>query len=240
MPLLLTEAIRDTRTLLGEPRANRWTDADLTMLLDRGQKHVAGLTLGYQRFVTLRETDAPTALIAGRRDYALAGTVGAGGLGLTDVLAVQHLYLNGDELVQIVPKAVPTWDARVLASGTPNGWYEFADVVTLVPYPNAAFLASYSVLIVYAALPPDWTSGPSVLPEGIGDLTAWFAAALAFYSVHKYADALQCYQQYMTYVDGYRPLAAEVQPTVQEEFQVPIRHAGVPTRRRGADQSQPS
>ena len=224
MPLQLTDALRNLRTLLGEPRAVRWSDTELLALLDFGQKHAAGLTLGYQRQVTFRDTDAPDAFIAGRRDYALAGTVGAGGLGLADVLAIQQVYLNGDALVDIIPKAVPAWDARVLTAGTPVGWYEFAGVLTLVPYPNAAFLTSYEVLVVYTAFPADWTSGNSVLPEGLLDMPAWFAATMARYTVKKYADALAAYTQYMAYADVYRPVTAQVHPTTRPELRVPPHH----------------
>lgn len=240
MPLLLTDAIRDTRTLLGEVSAVRWTDADMIMLLDLGQKHVAGLTLGYQRQVAFRDTDATDVFLPGRRDYALAGTVGAGGLGLTDVLAIQQIYLNDNELAQVIPKAVPTWNERARGTGTPAGWYEFAEVLTFLPIPNSAFLASYDVLVIYAALPTDWTTGLSVLPEGIADLTVWFAAALAFYSVNKYADALSCYQQYMAYADGYKPVAAEVEPTVQRETRMPNPHPGAAPRRRPLTQQATS
>ena len=223
MPISLSQSRDDLRGILQEPRPVLWADAELNTLLDLGQKHVAQVTLGYQRQVTFRDEDATDVLIPGLRDYSFAGTVGSGGLGLTDVLAIQEVYLDGDSLVEVLPKAVPTWDARVLGSGTPVGWYEFADVLTLVPYPSASFLTNYELLLVYAAQPADWTTGNSVLPEGMSDLILWFAAALAWYSVGKYSSAMARYREYLELADAFQPIAVTHAPTARVELAVPSR-----------------
>ena len=226
MTISLSQSRNDLRGLLHEPRAVRWADSELNTLLDLGQKHVAALTLSYTRRATFRNTDAPQALLLNLRDYALAGTVGAGGLSLTDVLAVKTVYLNDAELVEIIPKAFPTWDARSRTVGAPRGWYEFAEVLSLIPYPSSAFLASYDLEIIYAAQPADWTTGNSVLPEGMSDLVLYFSGALALFAVQKYADAVMLYDQYMQWSDAYIPISATQRPTAKAELAMPSHTPG--------------
>lgn len=223
MPLSLSDALRDLRTILGEPQAVQWSDTELTTLLDLGQKHVACLTLGYQRQVTFRNTDATQALLASRREYTPTGVVGAGGLGRADALKVQTLYLGGDELPEVVGKAIPTWDARSTGDGTPAAWYGFAGVLTLLPAPSTAFLASYELVVVYAALPAAWTTGNSVLPEGLADLAIWFAGALAWFSAQKYANALALYARYLQLADAYAPVTVAQPETTKDELGLPSR-----------------
>lgn len=234
MTVSLAQSLSDVRGILHEPQPVRWLNADLEALLNLGQRHVAALTLSYQRQATFADEDTPDALLAGLRDYTLNGDIGAGGLGLTDVFQVQQVYLNDTELTQIIPKAVPTWDERTRTHGSPAAWYAFAGVLTLIPYPTSTFLTSYELTVVYAAQPPTWASGNSVLPEGMSDLVVWFTAALALFRVQKYADALAAYTHYITLADAYIPIAVTVPATSKAEIIVPARtlRRAIPSRAR--------
>lgn len=223
MPVSLAQSLSDLRGILHEPRAVRWLDTDLEALLSLGQRHVAALTLSYQRQATFVDEDTPDALIAGLRDYTLNGDVGAGGLGLTDVLSVEQVYLNDTELTEILPKAVPTWNEATRTHGSPAAWYEFAGVLTLIPYPTTAFLVNYELTVVYAAQPVVWESGNSVLPEGMSDLVVWFAAALALFRAQKYADALAAYTNYIRIADAYMPVAVTTPETSRAALVLPPR-----------------
>jgi hypothetical protein len=147
------------------------TVPDLKNLLEAGANDVAALTLGYERSVIFRHTDSPQALAHGVREYLLSGPIGELGLGRSDVLKVLHIHVNGIALVQITPDQYTQIDHAAPTGGTPHYWYEFAGTVGFKPYPNTTFLASYEMELTYAASVGNWTSGESVLPLALQDLS---------------------------------------------------------------------
>src|ERR1044071_8911557 len=104
--ITLAEARRDTRAFLGEPVALRFSDTLINLLLDLVQEHVAGLTLAYQRTVTLTEADG--VLITGLRDYVVEGDIGPGVLGIDDDFMILQAFWEGLELAKIAPTMLST------------------------------------------------------------------------------------------------------------------------------------
>ena len=142
MPITLADSLRDVRSMLGEIGTLRWDTADLSDLLDEGQKEVAALTFALQRRVTFADTGSPRVLMPSIREYAIDGGVGEAGLGLADNIRILHLFLDGNSLPLWTPEMVVQADARVAGGGTIRYWYQFAGNLGFVPYPNAAFVTA--------------------------------------------------------------------------------------------------
>jgi len=205
MPYTLAESRELTRDLLRDHAGLLADDNVLNAWLDQGQKDVASLTLCYQRLATFHNTDSPQAFVAGKRSYGFAAAVGGGGLGITDHLRLVHVKINGLPLLLITPAMIGNSDTQTRGGGTPDYYYEFVDVFHLVPYPDAAFLASTFVLeITYAARPADWASGESVLPEAFDDLLILFAATRVAMQRRHWPLAAQWHAQYMQGIQSAR------------------------------------
>jgi len=233
MPITLTQALADVRTILMEPHPIVYDTPDLRDLLDQGQKDTAALTLCYQRRVAFANTDPTDWPIAGLRDYALTVPVGSGGLGITDAMKVLHVYLNDNALFRWTPEMQGMADARVDAGGTPRFYYEFAGVVSFIPYPNAAFVAStYTMEVVYAAYPVDWTSGDSVLPSGFDELPTYYTVAMAYLSRKKWSMAAAAYQHWLSLTLQYRQISLALDATAKTDVRQPVRQERLDEPRR--------
>ena len=128
--------------MLGEIGVIRFSDADLSDWLDQGQREVAALTLCYQRRVTFANTDPTRVLMAGVREYAIAGGVGEAGLGISDNIRILHVYLSSQSMPLWSPEMVNQADARSAGGGTPRYYYQFAGQFGVVPYPSSTFITS--------------------------------------------------------------------------------------------------
>ena len=209
MPITLADSLRDARAMLGEIGTIRLDTADLSDLLDEGQREVAALTFAYQRRTTFANTDAPRVLMTSIREYDIDGGIGEAGLGIADNIRVLHLFLDGNSLPLWTPDMVVQADARVAGGGTIRYWYQFAGNVGFVPYPNATFVTAttWSIEVVYAAYPGDWTSGASVLPSGVDELPTLFTVYRALLARRQWTDALRVFEQYIQLVQQYRALS---------------------------------
>ena len=224
MSMLLTDSLRDVRTMLGEIGTIRFDTADLADWADEGQKEVAALTLAYQRRITFANTDSPRVLMTGVREYDIDGGVGEAGLGIADNIRVLHVFLDGNSLPLWTPEMVVQADARVAGAGTIRYWYQFAGNVGFVPYPSAAFVTatSWTVELVYAAYPPEWTSGESVLPSGVDELPALYAVSRALLARRKWTSAYRIWEQYFGLVQQYRLISFLQAATPRAALEQPV------------------
>lgn len=205
MPITLTEARSAVRDLLHDHAGLLADDAVVDAWLDQGQKDVAALTLCYQRIATFRNTDSPQAFMAGKRGYGFAAAIGGGGLGITDHLRVLHVKSAGVPLMLWTPTMIGWADTQTRGGGTPDYYYEFANLFHLAPYPDAAFLASIFVVeLTYGARPADWISGASVLPEAFDQLPIWFAATRVAMQRRHWPLVAQWYAYYLQGIESAR------------------------------------
>lgn len=234
MPITLAQSLTDTRALLGEIGAIRWSTADLSDLLDEGQKEVASLTLAYQRRVTFANTDSPRVLLPSVREYDIDGGIGAAGLGIADSIKVLHVSLGGNSLPLWTPDMAVQADARVAGGGTIRYWYQFAGNLGFVPYPSAAFVTSttWSIEMVYAAYPGEWTGGESALPSGVDELPTLFAVYRALVARRYWADAFRVFEQYIELVQQYRAISFLQAATPRSALEQPVPHERVDEPRR--------
>ena len=224
MPYTLADSRAMTRDLLRDHAGLLADDNVLNAWLDQGQKDVVALTLCYQRLGTFRNTDSPQAFVAGKRQYGFAAAVGGGGLGITDHLRVLHVKLEGVPLMLWTPPMIGNVDTQTRGGGTPAYYYEFADLFHLVPYPDAAFLASTFVLeLTYGARPADWTGGASVLPEAFDDLPILFAATRVAMQRRHWPLAAQWHAQYIEGIQTARLQSLMQWTTPQTQWQQPER-----------------
>ena len=241
MPITLEQARTDLRAMLSEHSPVRFGNPELNDWLSQGQQDTAALTLAYQRRVTLASTDSPVALLEGVREYALTGVAGSGGVGITDPVTVLHVFRDGNSVPKWSPEQVPHTDRRSEGGGTPAFWYQFAGNLGFVPYPNSTFLATtWSIEIVYAAYPTDWTTGPSVLPSGFDELPTYTAYIRALISQKAWADAFAAWQNWLQLTLEYRqisldraatPKSALQRPTDNERLDAPSRVTPMRARR---------
>jgi len=206
--------------MLGEPSPVRWDNSDLDDLLDMGQKEVAAITFGYQKRVQFTSADASVALLNGTREYSFTGVVAAGGLGLTDVISVLHVYLGNNSLPKWHPDMISNTDHRITGGGTPSYWYEFANFLGILPYPDTTFLSTtWTIEIVYAAYPSEWTTGASVLPSGFDELPTYFALYRALIAKKRWADAGAAFRQYISLARQYRTISLSRISETRDELQ---------------------
>ncbi len=223
MSITLAESLLETKDLMHSYAGLATADSVLRGWLSQGQKDTAALTLSYQRTLPLANTDAPQALMAGQRAYPVALPIGAGGLGLTDHLKTLHILLNGLPLFLQTPTMIGRADVHTTGPGTPHYYYEFAEALTFVPYPNAAFLATtFTIELVYGASPADWTSGESVLPAAFERLPIYFAATRAAIQRRHWPVAQQWYQQYIGQIQAYRLASLQQFATPKSQLQQPV------------------
>jgi hypothetical protein len=223
--ITLAESVVEVRSLLRDHAGLLADDAVLTAWLDQGQKDVAALTLCLQQRTTFTNADNPQALTANQRSYPLALAVGAGGLGLPTALQVLHVLLNGLPLWQWTPHMMGFADiVNTRSGGTPAYYYEFAQDVTFIPYPNAAFLAAtFSLDVVYAAQPAPWTAGASALPPGFDELPIFFAAARVAMQRRHWPLVAQWQGHYLAQLATYRVASLLQYATPQAHREQPVR-----------------
>lgn len=224
MAITLEQSRTDLRAMIGEVSPIRFADADLNDWLDQGQRDVAALTLGYQKRAEFADTDNPQAMIAGVREFAVSGPVASGGLGISDSIAVLHVWLNGDSIQMWNPIMLDTGDPRSAGGGTPHYWYEFAGNIGFIPYPNAAFIAgTFTFEMLYAAYPTEWTSGASVLPSGLDELPTYFALSRALIRLKRWSSAWQTYQFYFQMLLDYRQIILSRITTPKSDLRRPTK-----------------
>jgi hypothetical protein len=172
--MTLDEAVEQLQDWLSDFTGLTHREADLRDLMEQAASIVAALTLGYERVATFTDADSPDALLAGFREYDIDGTIGQGGLGITDGLKILAVHLDGQALVRITPAQYSEVDPHV-SGGIPRYWYEFAGAVGLLPYPLAPTVADYELRVTYAAQVTSWTSGESVLRPAHDELLLAYA-----------------------------------------------------------------
>jgi len=234
MPITLADSLRDVRTMLGEIGTIRFDTPTLADWLDETQKEVAVLTLAYQRRVNFANTDSPRVFLTGVREYDIDGGVGEAGLGITDSIRVLHMYLNGNSMPLVTLDMEGYNDARSRGSGAIAYWYQFAGQVGFVPYPNATFVTgtTWTVEVVYAAYPAEWTSGASVLPSGVDELPTLATVYRGFLARRSWTDASRVFEQYMQLVQEYRTLSFIQAATPRAALKMPPHDGRVDEPRR--------
>lgn len=194
--MTLEEALTLLRTMLPDFNRLLHSDASLKDWLEQGANEVAALTLCYERRATFTHTDSPKALMAGAREYFIAGAVGELGLGILDALQITSIHLDHEPLTMMTARHYHTRSAGTPLSGQPKFWYEFAGRVGFRPIPDAAVLASYTMDINYAAAVGAWTGGESVLPAGFQDLSVRFAFVKAKAREEKWSAMAVAFEQW--------------------------------------------
>ncbi len=179
-------------------------DSVLDSWLEQGQKDVASLTLAYQRLATYAPADSPQALKAYERSYVIAGTVAAGGLGLSDYLWALHVTWNGVPLQRWTPPMTSVADALAEAGGTPRFYQVFADQLVLLPYPTRVEVSGATLQMMYAALPGTWTAGAGVLQVGPDTGPVWFAACRVAMERRMWTQAALWYREYLGLIQRVR------------------------------------
>ena len=234
MPITIEQSVRDVRTILGDIGKARFSNADLLDILDEGQKEVSALTLGYQKRVTFADTDAIRVLMPSVREYAISGSVGGAGLGIGDSIRVLHIFLDGTSLPLWTPEMVPHADHRSTGGSVIRYWYGFAGRVGFVPFPDSTFVTAtvWNLEVVYAAYPPDWSSGASVLHSGLDELPTLFAVVRALLAKRAWTDAYRLFEQYMQLAQQYRQTSLIQAATPRQALTTPTQNGRVDEPRR--------
>lgn len=205
----LAVARRDVRAMFAEPMTVCVSDAELNDMLDEGQLESAVLTLGYQKRVAFLDTDGTRMFMDGVREYDISDSVGSAGLGISDCIRVMQVFLNGQSLPLWTPQMVTHADMRTTTGGAVRYWYQFAGRVGFVPYPDNQFVTdtTWTVELVYAAVPAEWTTGDGVLPSGFDELPTLFALERVLTLRRRWTDAHKTYEQYAELAGMYRQLS---------------------------------
>ncbi len=236
--MTLDEARDQVRTLLRDHAMHTVDDAVLDGWLAQGQQDTAALTYAYQRVAPFAEDDSPAALMAGQRVYRATGAVGGGGLGLDDHLRTLHVTWDSVPLLRWTPQMTGVADATTGSSGQPRFYQEFGGDLLLVPYPDSAALATYSLAVTYAALPGTWSSGAGVLPVGPDTAPVWFAACRVAMMRRAWTQAQQWYGRYMTLIRRVRLQQLLQSAQTRGEQQQPVRTERQDEPRRGLLRAQ--
>lgn len=188
--MTLDEAVTIVRARITDFTHLVHSDVDLKNLLEQGACDVAALTLCYERKTVYTHVDSPQAFVVGGREYLIAGDVGLGGLGLTDVHRILSVHVNTKPLVQITPEGFTMSRIGGTAAATPEFWYEYAGRLGFRPSPSTAFLTDYTLEISYAASVGAWTSGECVLPPAFDELVVSYAYSKALMREGQWEEAL--------------------------------------------------
>ena len=216
MALSLDVALLNTRTIFGEVDQAAFSDQQIVDWLSLGQQAVAAFTLGLQKHAIFANTDTPAFFVAGLREYAFEGSLGSGGLALPTAIRVVQIYLNGQDLPLWTAKMVPQADPRARHAGAPQYWYHFGRAVGFAPCPSAAFVAgAWTIDMIYADLPAEWTTGPSVLFQGLDELPTYYAVTRMLLARRQWQRASQIYNQFLMLLQQYRQRATYEKQSAQ-------------------------
>lgn len=207
------DALHELRSFLHDWAQAQHPDTILSVLVSLAQQLVAALTLSYERMAAW--TDADNVVVAGRREYSLDGA-----FGLPDAWRVLQVFLDDAPLTHITVRQLPFLDRRVAQEPSPRYWYQWGTVLGVWPAFTTTGLQAFRLELVYAAIPPVWTAGESVLPTSVQHLIVPGAALLAKLREGKYTEMGALWAYWWGHVQAWYPLLGVQRVHAREELRL--------------------
>jgi len=203
------DSVTEVRSLINEPVASFWSDAQIQNWLDQGISDIAAKGLVLQ--------SADTFLLAtGQLEYTDLVTDGAAGV--TDIVKVWGcIYISPDNeyigMKRVYPNQVA--DLPFMTAGPPKYYFHIADKIGVLPLPSSSENGQ-SVKIYFATQPAGATLALRIaeLPPEYKNLIYFYAASLAYKKEHRYSESDKLYQMYLLGLNALKQELYNVPPEV--------------------------
>lgn len=204
------EAKGQVRSLLNEPTASYWTDAEIDLWIQEATMDISVKTLCVEKKNTI-------ALVTNTLEYT---TLESGSVSIGTVVKVHAIIYNDDStvhkgLVKIHPRAIAHLP-DIAASGVPSYYYHFAERIGFFPIPSAGENGD-SPIVYYSARDETITN----LPYYYQLAAIYYAVSMARKKQGMIAEANQFYAMYMNSLAFYRADLYERGVDSKDMFQIP-------------------
>jgi hypothetical protein len=214
-PVTAANAVTAIRTILNEPTAQFWTDAELTDWISEATVRVSAAMLCYEvvDYITLA---------TGQPWY---GTLGSGGI-VSDLVKVETcLYASAYGMQKIRPVMVshlPSTAGSTILTTKPMYWYQFAGKLGVFPVPVASVTGKKVNVFGYKA-----TDTFTNIPEHLQPIIIDLATSRALYKDKKFSAGAQFQAQAVALMNYHRRDLYSQPPESKDSIVMPDRSVPV-------------